>query len=82
MFKKILALLLISLLTIGLLAGCGGDGKSSDSSSSSGSEDTIVINVGHVLAPTHPYTLGLEKFAELVEDKTDGKIHVEVFHSS
>lgn len=42
----------------------------------------ITIRVGHVLAPTHPYNLGLLKFAELVEEKTDGKVKVDVFHSS
>ena len=40
------------------------------------------IRVGHVLAPTHPYQLGLEKFSELVSEKTGGKVKVEVFHSS
>jgi len=40
------------------------------------------IRVGHVLAPEHPYQLGLEKFGELVSQKTNGKVKVEVFHSS
>lgn len=84
MLKKTLALLLISFLTIGLLVGCGGgsDNSTSPDNGNGDSGDVITINVGHVLAPTHPYTLGLEKFAELVEEKTDGRVHVEVFHSS
>lgn len=80
MFKRILALVLISLLAIGLLTGCGGGGSAK--SGDQDAEDVITIKVGHVLAPTHPYTLGLEKFAELVDKKTDGQINVEVFHSS
>jgi tripartite ATP-independent transporter DctP family solute receptor len=30
----------------------------------------------------HPYQLGLEKFGELVSEKTNGNVKVEVFHSS
>ncbi|MDR1623329.1 MAG: TRAP transporter substrate-binding protein [Synergistaceae bacterium] len=40
------------------------------------------IRVGHVLAPTHPYQLGLEYFKELMAKKTGGRVNVEVFHSS
>ena len=42
----------------------------------------ISLKVGHVLAPTHPYQLGLEKFSQLVSEKTGGEVKVEVFHSS
>lgn len=42
----------------------------------------IKLKVGHVLAPTHPYQLGLEKFSELVAQKTGGDVKVDVFHSS
>jgi len=40
------------------------------------------LQVGHVLAPTHPYQTGLEKFAELVAEKTDGDLEIQVYHSS
>lgn len=40
------------------------------------------LKVGHVLAPTHPYQIGLEKFAELVQAKTNGSIVIKAFHSS
>ena len=42
----------------------------------------IVFQAGHVLAPVHPYHLGMEKFAELVAAKTKGQVKVEVFHSA
>lgn len=42
----------------------------------------VVLKAGHVLAPIHPYHVGMEKFAELVDAKTSGQVKVEVFHSS
>lgn len=42
----------------------------------------MVLKAGHVLAPSHPYHLGLVKFGELVEQKTNGEVKLEVFHSS
>lgn len=87
MKKKVVAILLVALLSVLMLAGCGG-GNAGNNAAPSGDQgsnqsgDTITIRVGHVLAPTHPYQLGLEKFAELVNQKTNGKVKVEVFHSS
>ena len=42
----------------------------------------VVLKAGHVLAPVHPYHVGMEKFAELVAEKTGGQVKVEVFHSA
>jgi tripartite ATP-independent transporter DctP family solute receptor len=49
---------------------------------SAAAEPVYTIRVGHTLAPTHPYHLGLLHFGELIAQKTDGKVKVEVFHSS
>ena len=65
---RFLTLGLAILMSIALLAGC--------------SESATTIRVGHVLAPEHPYQLGLEKFGSLVSEKTNGNVKVEVFHSS
>lgn len=79
MFKKLLAFVLIAtLLGVGVTGCNSGSSASGDTQQS----DEIVIRVGHVLAPTHPYTLGLQKFADLVAEKTDNQVKVEVFHSS
>ncbi|MGL4207866.1 MAG: TRAP transporter substrate-binding protein [Candidatus Adiutrix sp.] len=43
---------------------------------------TITLKAGHVLAPVHPYHVGMLKFAELVEAKTQGQVKIEVFHSA
>jgi len=85
MFKKIVSTILVSSLLILSLTACSrptGNSSGSKEATSNGSNETITIRVGHVLAPTHPYTLGLEKFSELVAEKTDNKVKVEVFHSS
>lgn len=42
----------------------------------------VTLKAGHVLAPVHPYHVGMEKFAELVDAKTNGQVKVEVFHSA
>jgi tripartite ATP-independent transporter DctP family solute receptor len=65
----------LAILMSVLLAGC-------IVSEAAGSGAAITIRVGHVLAPEHPYQLGLEKFGSLVSEKTNGNVKVEVFHSS
>lgn len=71
--KKRFALLLCLVLMLGVLTGCGrGILSSSD----------FVIRVGHVLAPNHPYQIGIDYFKEIVEERSEGRISVETFHSS
>lgn len=79
--KKIMTLLLIFTLTIVSLVGCRPATDSSEEGTGESGE-TTTIRVGHVLAPDHPYTEGLNEFARLMDEKTDGKVKVEVFHSS
>jgi len=87
--NKVIALLIIIGLVMGLTVGCGGGGSQTPSSSGDNSgnaadaaKPSMNLKVGHVLAPDHPYQLGLEKFAELVAERTDGRIKIDVFHSS
>ncbi len=68
------ALVLLMAMIITLAGGFGVERASA--------EGTITLKAGHVLAPTHPYNLGLEKFAQLVSQKTGGKVVIQVFHSS
>lgn len=41
-----------------------------------------VLRIGHVLAPTHQFQLGLELAGKRVEEATAGRVKVEVFPSS
>lgn len=81
---RLIMCLLMMIFVLGtLLFGCSVGGKKAGSQGdSSNNQDVIHLKVGHVLAPTHPYQLGLEKFAKLVDQKTGGKVKIEIFHSS
>ncbi len=41
-----------------------------------------IIRLNHTLAPDSHYHKGLEYFAELIAEKTNGEIEVQIFHSS
>lgn len=84
--KKSVLLIMIIVLVMSM-SSCRPSDSGEKPNESSGTEtvqsgEVKTLRLGHVLAPTHPYTLGGEKFAELVNEKTNGGIEVEVFHSS
>lgn len=56
-------------------AGCGGN------SASDGKDEPIVIKFSHVTTPDSPKGQAAEKFKELAEQKTNGRVKVEVFPS-
>ncbi|WP_366924414.1 TRAP transporter substrate-binding protein [Metallumcola ferriviriculae] len=82
--RKTYALIIVLMLSLVVAAGCGGGEAPSNDESANGAnaDKAINIKIGHVLAPTHPYQTGLEEFAKLVEEKTEGQVTVDVFHSS
>ena len=43
---------------------------------------TYVLRFNHVLGPNHPYHAGLQKWAERVNQRTNGDLQILVFHSS
>jgi len=47
----------------------------------SGAEETkpTVLKLGHVVPASHPYHLGAVKFKELIEQRTKGKIKIEIY---
>ena len=94
--SRVLALGLAIFMFLATLAGCGGNTSAPATTTTAQAATTAAqaattaapaaatttIRVGHVLAPTHPYQLGLEKFGELLSEKTNGAVKVEAFHSS
>lgn len=88
--RKSVVLFTMLLLLAGLLVGCGGGDSGEPATTPSGgtsdngsaAKPSLNLKVGHVLAPDHPYQFGLERFAEIVAEKTDGRITIDAFHSS
>ena len=96
MKSKVGKMLTVALILAIVLGGCGGSsgapassvGSETSASSSPASapmsavRPTHTAKFGHVMAPDSPSGLGAVKFAELVAQKTNGEIIVEVFHNS
>lgn len=73
LFSLIFALLVI-------VAACGDESTNSDTDSNKkNSGDTYVIKAGHAASEDHFAQGSFEKFKELVEDNSDGKIKVEIY---
>ena len=79
MKKKSLLIALIAILamTMTLFAGCGGSDDGGDGSAAGG--ETYTLKMGGVDAPDDVSTQTMEKFAELVSDKTGGAVTVETY---
>lgn len=43
------------------------------------SQQILVLKAGHAVPPTHPYHLGLVKFAELVAQRTGNRVQIQIF---
>lgn len=80
MNKKLVAVILALVMVLALLAGCGGkDAKSSDPKSE-GPKYTFRLAETH--PPDYPTTMGDKKFAELVLERSKGRIKIDVFPSA
>ncbi|MFC4354260.1 TRAP transporter substrate-binding protein [Chryseomicrobium palamuruense] len=82
MLKKVAGGLFVTGLALSL-AACGGD-ENNASSASQGetSGEVTTLRLGHIASETDAWHLGAQKFAELVEEKTDGSVKVELYASS
>lgn len=80
-------LVVILMLTI---VGCGGKQEASapkqNANNSTGSSSTdkaqYEFKLGHLQGGDHPYQKGAEKFKQIVEEKSQGKIKINIFPSS
>ncbi|WP_026699700.1 TRAP transporter substrate-binding protein [Salibacterium aidingense] len=92
--KKVFLASIFSLTLIGLTACGGGEEADSENGSASEGEDTAsengndsngeasyTIEAGIGLNNEHPQYEGLLEFKDIVEEETDGDIHVETYHS-
>lgn len=78
-YKKIV-IIALSLVLCFLFVACSGG--SEDTNGTDDANEKITLKLNHVGATTHPYHLGSEKFAELVNEKSNGSIEVQVFPAS
>jgi len=73
----LLAIILILALTV---VACGGKTDSGDKPAEP-KQEKIVLKVGHAMPESHHFQKGLEKFKELVAEKSNGQVEVEIFAS-
>lgn len=66
------AVLVFALIAVGAYAGGQGEGA----------DQPKVIRVSHTLAPDSHYNQGLMHMKELVEERTNGSVRMELFHSA
>lgn len=71
--KSIIIILICLALTLG---GCSTGTKPASSN------EKIVLKVGHINAPDHPWNIALEGFAKDVAEATNGNLEIQVFPSS
>lgn len=79
MKKRILSVLL-AISMIFVMAGCGGNDGADDAVTPE--PETTVIRIAYTLSPESHYHKGLEKFSEIVSEKSNGQIEVQLFHSA
>lgn len=79
--KKILANFIILVLMIGLL-GCSNSPSSTKEEQKANVNSSYVIKAGHAAAKEHFAQKTFEKFKELVEKNSNGRIKVEIYPAS
>ncbi|MHA6260770.1 TRAP transporter substrate-binding protein [Sporosarcina sp. CAU 1771] len=86
MLKKKFGFLMVIAMLMLVIAGCS-DSKDTDSTDSGSkdegnSEEKFTLQAGHSLPEDHPYHLGFLEMAKNVNERTDGRVTIEVFANS
>lgn len=78
-FKLFLVLLLI--ISLISLLGCSNNAKENNQiSPEKNSEDFTMLKFALTVPSTHPYSIASQNFAKLVEEKSNGKMKVELYY--
>lgn len=84
--KKLIALILAVTMVFSLCACSNGGGSSEDDNTPSGTANytgpSYTLTLGHVIADGTPTDEGADKFAQLVDEASGGKIKIEVYPNS
>ncbi len=73
--RKLIVLVLVALVAITSIVANG----SSDAASSGSSDKVYTIKLGHTMSTAHPRHVALLEFEKYVEEKTNGKVQVELY---
>lgn len=71
--------LILLLVTAMIFAGCRGAGTTASTESEEGADKVYTLKLGHNVTQNSEIDKGAKKFKELVEEKTNGKVKVEVY---
>lgn len=74
--KKIVALLLMSVMMLAL-TGCGGSAKKDEKAA--GSDKKVVLKLSHVFSPDEQLYKSMELVAERIKKKTNGRVEIQCF---
>ncbi|SET07896.1 tripartite ATP-independent transporter solute receptor, DctP family [Natronincola peptidivorans] len=84
--KKRITLLLVCMLVVSLMAGCSSSpeapagGDAGEAPAEQGSQfDAMTLRMSVTTADTSPWYKGAERFAELVSERTDGQVTINIF---
>lgn len=75
--KRIAAILTAFAMSAAALTGCGAGGASDSASATA--ENPLVLTLSHSLSETHTVHIAMEEFAEKVNERTDGRIQIQIF---
>lgn len=73
--RKLTTLLLSVLVLSIILAGCSGESKADKG-------DSVTLKLAHSGSDSHQYQIGAKKFADLVEEKSGGKMKIDIHGNS
>ena len=76
--KKIVALLLMSVMML-VLTGCGGSDKKDEKAA--GSDKKVVLKLSHVFSPDEQLYKSMELVAERIKKKTNGRVEISMLWS-
>lgn len=82
--KKSVVMVLCFALVFSMVA-CGNQAKEpreAEQQEQQGSTKAVTLKAAHSVAEAHPYHLGLVKFKELVEERTDGGVVIELYSNA
>ncbi|MFD1708762.1 TRAP transporter substrate-binding protein [Siminovitchia sediminis] len=85
MKKYKIRMLILSIIAVMVLSACGGGGGGSSEEASSGGDggdaegETYEFKLGHIAPPDHIWNEAAQKFAEELEERSDGRMKVELY---